>query len=117
MLKFKELEPQDLESAMEHGASEDIIMNSPYTIELLDPLALLEGLGLTMESSPETDIYKLVDFIIKEGNDPFYDWIGLFINPIPPVVVVEDTLVDGIHRCVAAVASRSLVKAIVFKKD
>ncbi len=117
MLKFKELEEKDLKSAIEHGASEQDLYNCPYHLEFLEPLALLEDLGLHMEASNETEVSKIVDFIISQGNDPNYDWAGLLTNPVPPVVIVNDTLMDGIHRCIAAVASKSLVKAVVFAKD
>lgn len=116
MLIFKEPSTRDLNIAREYAHSEGITMDSSYSLDMIDPLTLLEGLGLTMEPCLEKEVDNIVSFIISQGNDPHYDWKGLLTSPVPPVVVVDDTLVDGIHRCVAAVASKSLVKAIVFKK-
>lgn len=116
MLIFKDPSILDLKIAREYAHSEGITKNSSYSLDMIDPLTLLEGLGLTMEPCPEKEVDSIISFIISQGNDPHYNWKGLLTSPLPPVVVVEDTLVDGIHRCIAAVASRSVVKAIVFKK-
>ena len=117
-LKFREIQSDDLISANTH-INGNYNLKMDYTLEDLDPTELLSSMGLTMKKAPLKKLKSTEDLIlfIKESTDQKdYDWAGLMNANIPPVVVINRGLADGIHRCILAVALGYSVSAIVFKK-
>lgn len=112
-LKYRSLTEVDLDIARLRTKQK---LNGANKIVELDPKELLSSLGLWFKEPKKEFETKeeVIKFILKNGGDDDQSWENILSNEVPPVVVVGDQLVDGIHRCIICVVLKKPVMSAIF---
>lgn len=111
-LTFREILEDDLISANNHINGSLSLKNKNFKIKYLDPNQLLDQLGINTPDRKPNNNKK--DFLSLLDNGDGYNWNYLISHEVPPVVVVNNSLADGIHRCLVASLLNVEIKAICF---
>jgi hypothetical protein len=106
-MNYREINHDDLWSAIEHLGNIPIANLEFQGEEDLDPRDLLLGLGLSAPRKQK----KPLEFLKKEDD---YNWEDLMNASVPPVVVVDGVLADGFHRCRVCCVLGIPVKAAIY---
>ena len=112
-LKYRSLTEADLNIARLRTNQS---LNGSNKIVELNPKELLASLGLWFKI-PRKELNskeEIIAFILKNGGDDDESWNNILSHEVPPVVVVGNDLVDGIHRCIISVVLKKPVMAVVF---
>jgi len=111
-LQYREINKADRQKAIKQSFT--LVNETLVETQFVAPESLLVTMGLDV---PPKQTSKNAALTWLKHDDPEYDWDFLANNLIPPVVVKDGNLLDGIHRCrLAAALGESILAACYFSK-